>query len=88
MNPSNPWDDVLARVAAKVNRHSFYTWFKPSSFLSEADDLVLQGARQAAVQGGLGRRVVRMAGFTKAPFPIPEIWCFSTTPGTLMETVN
>jgi chromosomal replication initiator protein len=35
MNPSNPWDDALARVAAKVNRHSFYTWFKPTSFLSQ-----------------------------------------------------
>jgi len=35
MNPSNPWDDALARVATKVNRHSFYTWFKPTSFLSQ-----------------------------------------------------
>src|SRR5512139_1306217 len=40
MNPSNPWDDVLARVATKVNRHSFYTWFKPTSFLTQAGLLV------------------------------------------------
>ena len=26
------WDQVLSRVEAKVNRHSFYTWFKPTSF--------------------------------------------------------
>jgi chromosomal replication initiator protein len=31
----NPWDQVLARVETKVNRHSFYTWFKPTSFVGE-----------------------------------------------------
>ena len=28
----NLWDDVLARVEAKVNRHSFATWFRPTTF--------------------------------------------------------
>ena len=31
----NLWDHVLVRIETKVNRHSFYTWFKPTSFLSE-----------------------------------------------------
>jgi chromosomal replication initiator protein len=31
----NLWDQILARVETKVNRHSFYTWFKPTSFLAE-----------------------------------------------------
>ena len=31
----NTWDQVLARVETKVNRHSFYTWFKPTSFIAE-----------------------------------------------------
>ena len=31
----NTWDNVLARVETKVNRHSFYTWFKPTSFVAE-----------------------------------------------------
>jgi len=30
----NLWDDVLARVESKVNRHSFATWFRPTSYLS------------------------------------------------------
>src|SRR5688572_21131864 len=29
------WDQVLTRVATKVNRHSFYTWFKPTSFVAD-----------------------------------------------------
>jgi len=40
MDSHNVWDSILARVETKINRHSFYTWFKPSSFLSEAGDLV------------------------------------------------
>jgi chromosomal replication initiator protein len=31
----NLWELVLARIETKVNRHSFYTWFKPTSFLAE-----------------------------------------------------
>ena len=31
----NLWEEVLARVETKVNRHSFYTWFKPTTFLAE-----------------------------------------------------
>src|SRR5207253_1344701 len=27
----NLWDDVLARVESKVNRHSFATWFRPTT---------------------------------------------------------
>jgi chromosomal replication initiator protein len=40
MDSHNVWDSILARVETKINRHSFYTWFKPSSFLSESGDLV------------------------------------------------
>ena len=32
---ANVWDQVLARVETKVNRHSFYTWFKPTSFVAD-----------------------------------------------------
>jgi chromosomal replication initiator protein len=31
----NVWDQILARIETKVNRHSFYTWFKPTSFVAE-----------------------------------------------------
>ena len=30
----NVWDQILSRVETKLNRHSFYTWFKPTSFVS------------------------------------------------------
>src|SRR5437870_3603484 len=35
MIASNIWDEILGRVQAKVNRHSFYTWFKPTSFMAD-----------------------------------------------------
>ena len=33
---STIWEQVLARIETKVNRHSFYTWFKPTSFISDS----------------------------------------------------
>jgi chromosomal replication initiator protein len=29
------WDDVLGRIETKVNRYSFYTWFRQTSLLSD-----------------------------------------------------
>ena len=29
------WDQVLSRVETKVNRHIFYTWFKPTTFIRD-----------------------------------------------------
>ena len=31
----NVWELVLAKVEGKVNRHSFFTWFKPTSFVAD-----------------------------------------------------
>ena len=53
MTDSNLWDQVLARIETKVNRHSFYTWFKPTTFV--ADD------RHAVTGAGAERAVQRLA---------------------------
>jgi chromosomal replication initiator protein len=29
------WDQVLSRIETKVNRHIFYTWFQPTSFIAD-----------------------------------------------------
>jgi len=31
----NLWDEILGRIETKVNRHSFYPWFKPTAFIAE-----------------------------------------------------
>jgi len=31
----NLWEELLARIETKVNRHSYHTWFRPISFVSE-----------------------------------------------------
>jgi chromosomal replication initiator protein len=31
----NVWEEILTRIETKVNRHSFYTWFRPTSFLAD-----------------------------------------------------
>jgi len=30
------WDQILSRIETKVNRHSFYTWFKPTSLVVDS----------------------------------------------------
>jgi chromosomal replication initiator protein len=34
------WDQILSRIETKVNRHSFYTWFKPTSFLADGGSAI------------------------------------------------
>ena len=34
------WDEILNRVETKVNRHSFYTWFRPTSFLKDSGEII------------------------------------------------
>ena len=37
---ANVWAQILLRIETKVNRHSFYTWFKPTSFVEDAGGTV------------------------------------------------
>ena len=39
----NVWDQILARVETKVNRHSFYTWFRPTDFVAEQGTSLIVG---------------------------------------------
>ena len=34
------WDQILTRIESKVNRHSFFTWFKPTSFVADAGNSI------------------------------------------------
>jgi chromosomal replication initiator protein len=34
------WDQILSRVEVKVNRHSFYTWFKPTTFVADGGNSI------------------------------------------------
>ena len=40
MSGSSIWDQVLGRIEATVGRHSFHTWFKPTSLLSDEGEVV------------------------------------------------
>jgi chromosomal replication initiator protein len=34
------WDQILSRVETKVNRHSFYTWFKPTALVADGGNAI------------------------------------------------
>ncbi len=47
----NIWDAVLGRIETKVNRHSYLTWFQPTSLLSdEGRSIAVRVADPMAVQ--------------------------------------
>jgi hypothetical protein len=52
------WDDILARIETKVNRHSFYTWFRPTSFVAE-DRLSVTGSGAEPALQGLAHETLR-----------------------------
>ncbi len=35
MTGTNIWDQILARIETKINRHSFYTWFRPTAYVQD-----------------------------------------------------
>jgi chromosomal replication initiator protein len=39
----NLWEQILARIETKVNRHTFYTWFRPTTFIADDRSSVTVG---------------------------------------------
>jgi chromosomal replication initiator protein len=52
---ANVWDRVLSRVETKVNRHSYYTWFKPTTFLSDSGSVIAVRVPDALFKDWLGK---------------------------------
>ena len=52
MTGSNIWDQVLSRIETKVNRHIFYTWFKPTSFVGDDGSTLRSESRTACFEIG------------------------------------
>lgn len=42
--PPTVWDDVLARVAVKISRHAFYSWFLPLKLADDRGDVIVIAA--------------------------------------------
>jgi chromosomal replication initiator protein len=49
------WDQILARVEGKVNRHSFATWFRPTSYISLEGNRLLIGVPNAQFRDWLSK---------------------------------
>jgi chromosomal replication initiator protein len=38
---TNIWDEVLARIDVKINRHSYNTWFKPTTYVEDQGSTIV-----------------------------------------------
>ena len=43
------WDQVLGRIETKINQHSFYTWFKPTTFVDDSGEVIQVKVRNKLV---------------------------------------
>ena len=64
----NVWDDVLSRIEVKVNRHSFYTWFKPTRLVDETCQKL-----SVQVLNGLFRDWLTQLGLASLPRLSPSL---------------
>jgi chromosomal replication initiation ATPase DnaA len=55
----NVWDRILTRVETKVNKHTFYTWFKPTSFVADTGAALTVRVPDAVFDAWPGRIGVR-----------------------------
>jgi chromosomal replication initiator protein len=69
----NLWDDVLARIEVKVNRHSFATWFRPTSFLSLDDDRLRVAVPNAQFREWLSKNYHGVLAEALAELGRPEV---------------
>ncbi|MED5376959.1 MAG: DnaA/Hda family protein, partial [Acidobacteriota bacterium] len=47
------WDQVLGRIETKINQHSFYTWFKPTTFVDDSGEVIQVKVRNRLVKDWL-----------------------------------
>jgi len=67
------WDDVLARVESKVNRHSFATWFRPTSFVSLDGTTLRVGVPNAQFREWLSKNYLGVLQEALAEVGQPEL---------------
>ena len=41
IDSTNVWEEVISRIEAKVNRHSYYTWFRPTTFVADQGSTIV-----------------------------------------------
>src|SRR6476620_7075586 len=72
MTASNIWDQVLSRIETKVNRHSFYTWFKPTAFVADLDGAIRVRVPNALFRDWLTKHYAEVIEEAVAEVPRPS----------------
>jgi chromosomal replication initiator protein len=94
------WDQVLSRIETKVNRHSFYTWFKPTAYVGEREGELLVRVPNAVFREWLAKHYSglisealtelgeqhRLVQFVTEPVRVPDMPAFS--PGELDQAAD
>ena len=69
----NLWDQILARIETKMNRHAFYTWFRPTSFVTEDRSSVTVRVPDSSFQDWLTKHYGVVIGEAMAELKRPNL---------------
>jgi chromosomal replication initiator protein len=87
--PAGIWDQVLARVETKINRHSFYTWFQPTSLLSDTGSTLFVRIPNPMYQEWLTKHYAGIISEALAEVQRPGVdVVFTADPGLEMAAVE
>jgi chromosomal replication initiator protein len=79
----NLWDQILARIETKMNRHAFYTWFRPTSFVTEDRSSVTVRVPDSSFQDWLTKHYAVVIGEAMAELKRPNLTVNFVTEGQL-----
>ena len=82
------WDQILARVETKVNRHSFSTWFKPTAFVADGGRSITVRVPNPLFKDWLTKHYSVVLSEALAEVRRPEAsLVFVAEPGAMLPTV-
>src|SRR5688500_7471332 len=76
------WDQILTRIETKVNRHSFYTWFKPTSFVADAGSSITVSVPNALFKDWLTKHYSVVLSEALAEVRRPDVSLLFVAEGT------
>ncbi len=69
----NIWDEILARVETKLNKHSFHTWFRPTSLIEDGGSYIRVRVPNAAFEQWLTRHYASVIAEALAEVRRPKL---------------
>jgi len=80
------WEQILSRIETKVNRHSFYTWFKPTTLLADGGNSITVRVPNALFKDWLTKHYSVVLSEALAEVRRPDVSLVFVSEGTALPS--